>query len=396
MKIWSIYFFALLIFTACEHSTFNSSVIIKEHINGNVQKGPYNNGATVTISELRNDLSPTGKNYTTEVIDNLGSFELKNIELVSPYVELRANGFYYNEITGENSSAQLTLTAVTDLTDLTNININLLTTIEKSRVLFLIENGMDFSSAKSQAEKELLQLFNIDETIAVPEELDISKEGNENAILLAISSILQGRRTPSDLSELIANISLDLREDGSLDNPELQSSLINHAMSLHASRIRENLVSKYSGLNGSFRIADFEKYIKQFQDSSKFVYNGLVAYPESGKYGKNLLAYEGTDTIQIKSGSYSLRAIPHDPGKTMVLLHFFNFDNSYSNWFIDASDSGWNAEWISTGTNTLRFYDNQLKTDLDCHITLNNSLSATVSIYEYDLEIPARIINISW
>lgn len=50
--------------------------------------------------------------------------------------------------------------------------------------------------------------------------------GDDNAILLAVSLILQGYPYTSNLSELLAKISTDIREDGVLKNPALGSILI--------------------------------------------------------------------------------------------------------------------------------------------------------------------------
>ena len=123
----------------------------------------------------------------------------------------------------------------------------------------------------------------------------------------------------------------------------------------------------------------------------------MDSYTDSGKYGKNLLAYNSGDTIQIKSGRYSLRAIPSESESVKVIIHFFDGDNSYgTGWVINSIGSGWDAEWINKAASTIGFYDNQQKTDLDCVIDLVNSWLATISIYEYDFETPARIINIKW
>jgi hypothetical protein len=65
-----------------------------EKINGYAQKGPYLNGTSITIAELANDLVPTGKNFSSQILDNTGTFEIKNVELTFQYVELRADGFY--------------------------------------------------------------------------------------------------------------------------------------------------------------------------------------------------------------------------------------------------------------------------------------------------------------
>ena len=101
-------------------------------VSGYVQKGPYLNGTNITISELSTQLDPTGKIFTSQIIDNQGTFEITNVELASHYVELKADGFYFNEVTNKNSTSQLTLFALSDLSDKTSLNVNILSTLEKN------------------------------------------------------------------------------------------------------------------------------------------------------------------------------------------------------------------------------------------------------------------------
>jgi len=66
-------------------------------------------------------LSQTGKSFSSQIKDNQGSFELSNVQLSSPYVELKADGFYFNEVTGEISTSQLTLYALADVTNISTL-----------------------------------------------------------------------------------------------------------------------------------------------------------------------------------------------------------------------------------------------------------------------------------
>ena len=77
------------------------------------------------------------------------------------YVELRANGFYFNEVSNGISDSQLTLSAISDLTSKTSLNVNVLTHLEKNRIQFLItgENPLSYSAAKLQAQEEVLGIF---------------------------------------------------------------------------------------------------------------------------------------------------------------------------------------------------------------------------------------------
>lgn len=73
------------------------------------------------------------------------------------------------------------------------------------------------------------------------ETLDISVNHNDNAILLAISLILQGNRSVGDLTELLADISTDIAEDGIMDNENTITSLRSSTLQLDLQGIRQNL-----------------------------------------------------------------------------------------------------------------------------------------------------------
>ena len=73
------------------------------NLKGHVQKGPFINGTAIMLSELNPKLTATGKTFTTQIADNQGSFTLVDIPLQSHYVQLQADGFYFDEVRGEKS-----------------------------------------------------------------------------------------------------------------------------------------------------------------------------------------------------------------------------------------------------------------------------------------------------
>jgi hypothetical protein len=301
--------FAALIIISCEknNSKDDNITITKERVTGFVQKGPFINGTSITVSELNSELVPTGRNFNSQILDNKGTFEIENVELSSQYIELKADGFYFNEILGESSSAQLTLYALSDLLDKTSLNINVLSNLEKTRVEYLISRQYSFEEAKKQAQSEILQIFSIDKPdIKSSELLDISKEGDDNAILLAISVILQGYRTEAELSEFLANISTDIREDGTLTSPSLGTYIINHAKILNLPKIRENIEKRYLDMGVITVIPDFEKYVNLFINNTEYEFTYLIEYPEFSDYGENIL-YIGKDSIDANK-KYSMAA----------------------------------------------------------------------------------------
>lgn len=304
-------------------------------VSGYVQKGPFINGTSITIYELDENLLPSGKSYDSQIKDNSGKFSLDNVSFLSKYVKLKADGFYYNEILGDTSSSQLTLYALSDITGKDVININLLSHLEKDRLEYLVEQGKTFSEAKKQAQKEILNIFSISkDDIGDSETLDISSDGDDNAILLAISIILQGYRTTSELSELLANISSDIRTDGVLDSSSLGTQLINDAKLINLSNIRTNLVNRYKQIGLAASIPDFEKYVNTFIANTNYVFTNNIQYPQNGPNGPNILF--GTEDLTILAsvsgpGSYYDLAADLPLGTSLKIVMRLDSGNPW--WF---------------------------------------------------------------
>jgi hypothetical protein len=268
-------------FVSCSKDD-SPEIITKSQLTGYIQKGPFLNGTSVSISELNPDLSQTGKMFSAQIKDNSGAFGLSNLQLSSPYVELKADGFYFNEVTGAVSASQLTLNALADVKDISSLNVNVISTLEKARVETLVAGGLAFGAAKKQAMEEILTVFSMSKNdIQNSELLDINKTGDDNGILLAISAILQGFRSEAELSELIANLSADLSTDGKLDSEALGTALISHAKFLNPTSIRENLQKRYSDVGTTAQIPNFEKYLTQFIENTSFKAVSLISYPET-------------------------------------------------------------------------------------------------------------------
>ena len=308
-----------VLFFIREKKTDTPDEINVDELTGFVQKGPYINGTSVQIFELTENLTQTGKSFSSQIIDNKGTFEIRSLKLSSNYVELQANGFYFNEVTGNNSSAQLTLYALSDISNKNNLNVNVLSHLEKPRVSYLLSDGLAFDEAKKQAQKEILSIFEIDkDDIAASEQLDISKDGEDNAILLAISVIVQGYRNVAELSELLANMITDVREDGTLDSEEIGNALINHVSVMNVADVRLHMQARYSEMGVEANIPNFEKYVQQFIENTDFEITGLVTYPEFSEYGENIL-FGDKNTFQA-SINYSMAADIPMGGSLKVVL----------------------------------------------------------------------------
>jgi hypothetical protein len=232
-------------------------------VSGKVQKGPYVQGTEITVRELDSSMIPTGNTFTGTIDDNTGSFSIKGT-LANKIAELAADGYYFNEVSGSLSTAKLALQAFSDLTDTSSVNVNLMTHLEKKRVEYLMDSSkMTFAAAKTQAQTEIMKIFNIENvTLGNSETLDISKSGDGNAVLLAISAILQSDKTEAELTELLSTINTDIRTDGTLDSTTTKAILVTAMEYLKSRRstIRTNIENRYSDLGISATIPAFESY----------------------------------------------------------------------------------------------------------------------------------------
>ena len=233
-------------------------------VKGNIQKGPFISGSSIIVQELDSSFLSTGISFNTVTNNDFGGFGISN-KIVSPYVEIITSGFYYDEVKGSISDANLSLRTLVEISDSILTNVNLLTTLSKERIIFLVENqGLDFKKAKIKAQNEVLEIFDIPKNDSINfNGLDISQDGDENAILLAASIVLQGNLSVGELSEMISKIIQDIKEDGQISNQNISNTLEGNAESLNLEDVRENLINRYNSLNCDVSISFFEKYAKR-------------------------------------------------------------------------------------------------------------------------------------
>ena len=180
-----------------------------------------------------------------------------------------------------------------DVEDVNSANVNVLTHLERARVEYLVqEESMDFTEAKKKAQKEVLAIFGISEPTAF-ELLDLTN----NATLLAISCILQGLSSTGEMAELMADIITDIRPDGVLDNT-LKLKLIDNAIAIPLSDIRDKMTAKYAELGINVSIPDFESCVKSFI-AGNMEPNARITYPATGLYGVNILSDEVTSVKKL-------------------------------------------------------------------------------------------------
>ncbi len=256
---------ALLSFSACSGDDGGSESpkeIEKTNVQGIIEKGPFVQGSKVTLYELNADLSQTGKSFKTQTNSDLGGFSFGTpIQLSSQYVELETSGYFYNEVKGELSASQITLNALSDLSNRSTINVNLITHLEYERVKHLVQEGKTFSAAKTQAEKELLTCFAITDIITSPEDVSITDNSKNSAMLLAISTIMLYDKSEAEFSEFIAKFSTDFADNGEIDNDLLRTTIAEGENHAHPSEVIEKMQQFYEQKGVTLKCDDFSRFI---------------------------------------------------------------------------------------------------------------------------------------
>lgn len=233
-----------------------------KNIQGVIQKGPFIKGAPVTVLELDGSaLYQTGRAFRGKTGEN-GSFSVNNLNLVSNYAILEASGYYWNENTGKQSTAPITLNAIADLSNRETVNINLLTQLEYERVQLLVEKEkLSVSDAKKQARLEILKAFHSGEEKVNLEDMNIFGTETGDALLLAVSVMILADNSEAALTELLYNIATDLQDDGEFDNDSIRVNIADKAaFKLNLSQIRKNILN----WEMSKDLPDFEDYIERF------------------------------------------------------------------------------------------------------------------------------------
>ena len=237
--------------------------IVNKTISGLAQKGPFDVGSTVSLSQFDSKtFLQTGSNYTGKVANTSGAFEISNITLSSPYVTILANGSYRSEITGKFTSGKITLKSFADLSNQSNVNINVLTHLANKRIAYLVSKGTNFSDAKKQAESEVLKIFGVKEDIENFESINLFGKNKANAVLMAISIMMQRDLNVADINSLLSEFETNFEKTGKWDE-SAQAKIADWASTKDLTggldSIRNNIEKWKLGT-----VPDFEKYIRNY------------------------------------------------------------------------------------------------------------------------------------
>ena len=124
------------------------------------------------------------------------------------------------------------------------------------------------------------------------------KEGELNSKLLAISSIIQANRSIADLTELLTDISSDIKTDGTIDSKDLQTKLATSAVLCNLGGIREKCADYY---NNDSVFNTFKYHVKHFIENTEFESLVDFNFTKNTTEGINLLALLDNSTLDTDS-----------------------------------------------------------------------------------------------
>ena len=340
---------------------------------GAIFKGSFLQGSLLNFYELDSNLNQTGKSYNATIEDNFGNYTLQAAGLENSIFRVVGDGFYWNEVLNENSDSRITLTGVCKIDSNELVNVNVLTHLERPRFEYLYsQKGYSFDSAKREAVSDVLGVFGFKNTgITRAEKVGVTGIGNDSKILLAISTLIQGFRSGSEVTQLFNNIAEDIKTDGILSDSTIGNDIATHLYYMDTATMLSNFKTRYATKYASDTINTLDmSFIKRFQDSTSYTKDKeLIEYPSEATllYGTkpNIL---NLDNVSFSYGSSYVIADIKRKG-LFVKIELFNTDGTQlpspgvsscagcvANWIYSMNYNNSNRTvlptWVSAGTDT--------------------------------------------
>jgi hypothetical protein len=236
---------------------------------GVIQKGPFIRGTTITVQELDAKLSPTGRTFDVTTTDDLGGFDVP-VKLASRYVEVIATGYYYDELLDELSPGALTLRAISDVQVDGTVHVNLLTSMSSIVLRRLVGEGQSFADARRIAESAVLDALGLSlPSTATFDKLDVVAAGDDNALLLAASLLLEkyaqsfGDSEVAEITQLVSQIGSSVSDAGGASSAlsGFRSTRCATAGAIDAANVRSNLSAHYASFGVTVDVPPFESVI---------------------------------------------------------------------------------------------------------------------------------------
>ncbi len=365
------------------------------NVMGKVEKGPMIRGSHVDMRTLDEYMTPTGSFYSATIDNNLGDFNYGALKINSPYAQLTADGYFFNEIDGELSEGTIKLDAIVDLKDNSTINVNVLTHLKSKRIHHLITTkGMTFKEANAQAQKELLTQFGLQQYASKDaSQFSLTSGDDASGALIAISSLVLTDRSDAEIVEYLSILSNEFGKEGAFSQEtkkRMQSG--KNYLNARLDRISENIKSRYKELGLEVKVKDLAYYFDWDNDG---IAGNELDESESVTLSTteiNVPKEGGEYTISIVSDKpYYLNPPSFDSDSDSGLQELPQDNVIEENYFGGLYEPGANLptpsikynKTIENNTITIKIEPAQFKKDLSTTFTVYNArgkVAATVTI----------------
>lgn len=217
-------------------------------------------GSKVTAIAYGDNMEPTGETFPATITGSLGAFLIDVKDANAAYYELKAEGCYFDEITGNITDLPICLEAFVSSYE-SKANLNIFTTITKGRIMKLVLKGMNYEEAKNQAQVEFLKTVNLAGADIDFTRLDITGGSDADAMLLMTTCTIQNQRNAGELTVILQNAASEFKENGSFSE-NTAKGLFQLGRGLDFEIVFDNL-KKYYDENGLSK-DDLPSYWKYF------------------------------------------------------------------------------------------------------------------------------------
>ncbi len=310
-------------FTTTEEKQFTDTYYT---VSGRVEKGPFKSGTTITMQPLDLTANALGTAQTTMTFDDCGNYAFRNTLFKYPYVQVSANGLFYNEVDDYNTrDTQINIQGYADLQHGSKVNVNVVTHLISERVANLVIGGIDFDVALTQAQGELLSAFGLQRLNEKSfTQVSITDGDDYAAGLLAITMPLLYSRKGSELISWMTRLRYDFADDGKFteQNKEQYKKDRNN---LSLSSKVQRLIEKYNEYGVSVSVKDL-KYFYDWDDdgvAGNEIYDpsqpatcdvtSISAPMEGGEYTVNVSCNVPLYTSPLNNGDAEPTSVYYEP-----------------------------------------------------------------------------------
>lgn len=276
----------------------NVSVVIDSNtvVGSAFASGYFEVGSPVILREMildpkKGELKESGTIYNDEVSSANGNFVISNVSLYSNYALIEVTGLYKDMKLGEMASDSIKLRTIVDLSDTSDIQVDLFSELTLPRVKALVKNGYSVSAAKVQAEHELLSVLGFGGAVE-----------DRDAAMLATTILFSNMGSSSDMMKSVTAFADAFANNGTWDDSKTRTAWADFAYNLENLKIRDeetndvilrtSVYRKNLEANGMAKVPGFEAYITKFWNAEYGL--GLCGESRETVVLKN--ANEGSDS----------------------------------------------------------------------------------------------------